>query len=121
MNALRQLLTDIDLRGYKAYKQLAGDYQFPSFLLRIDHVQGDPFANPSRCRLLIMAAQAEIRPSFFNTRSRSVALETFIGRSFTRAINQVVKGDRGDGMIVKMSIALYGWTSCSGAKCGAHS
>ena len=40
MDKLANLLDQIDRRGYKAYKQLQGDYQFPGFLLRIDHVQG---------------------------------------------------------------------------------
>jgi predicted ABC-class ATPase len=108
MNKLRQRLTEINYHGYKAYKQLVGDFQFPEFLLRIDHVQGDPFADPSRCRLFIKAAQAEIPLSFFNTRSRTIALEDFVGRSFSLAIKEVVKGDRGDGVSGKMSIAFYG-------------
>jgi predicted ABC-class ATPase len=53
MNKLAQLLDEIDHHGYQAYKKLVDDFQFPDFLLRIDHVQGNPFADPSRCRLFI--------------------------------------------------------------------
>jgi len=108
MNKLRQLLDEIDLHGYKAYKKLVGDFQFPEFLLRIDHVQGDPFADPSRCRIFIQATKATIPRSLFNTRSRTIALEDFLGRSFTDAIKQQVQGGRGDGMSGEMTVTNYG-------------
>ena len=38
---LRQLVTRIDHRSYPAYKDTKGMYQFPGYLLSIDHVQGD--------------------------------------------------------------------------------
>ena len=44
---LRTMLRSIDHKSYPAYKSLAGSYQFGSFILFIDHVQGDPFASPS--------------------------------------------------------------------------
>jgi predicted ABC-class ATPase len=108
MDKLRQLISTIDQCAYKAYKRLVGDYQFPDFLLRIDHVQGDPFADPSRCRVFIKAAHADILKSLYNTRSRSIALEDFLGRSFTNAIQMHVQGHRGDGMSGEMSVAVYG-------------
>ena len=37
---LRQLVTRIDHRSYPAYKDTKGMYQFPGYLLSIDHVQG---------------------------------------------------------------------------------
>ena len=43
---LRQTLYRIDGRGYKAYKDIAGTYQFADFTLTVDYVQGDPFAAP---------------------------------------------------------------------------
>lgn len=108
MNNLKQILNEIDHSGYKAYKQLAGDYHFPEFLLRIDHVQGDPFADPSRCRLFVNAGKIQIPESLFNNQSRTIALEDFIGRSVNDAIKQHVQGNRGDGMSGEISIALYG-------------
>lgn len=41
---LRNLLARIDRKGYPAYKDTRGAYQFPAYVLSIDHVQGDPFA-----------------------------------------------------------------------------
>lgn len=44
---LRSRLRSIDHRGYPAYKDLKGQYDFGNYTLSIDHVQGDPFAAPS--------------------------------------------------------------------------
>ncbi|MCW8887918.1 MAG: ABC-ATPase domain-containing protein [Gammaproteobacteria bacterium] len=108
MEQLRQQLETIDQRGYKAYKTLEGDFQFPDYLLRIDHVQGDPFADPSRCRLFINSDTVKIPDSLFSNRCRTVALEDFIGRSFARAIHSKVKGKRGSGRSGEVTIASYG-------------
>ena len=48
---LRELLGRIDRRGYPAYKDTAGRYQFQKYTLSIDHVQGDPFAADSHTYL----------------------------------------------------------------------
>jgi predicted ABC-class ATPase len=50
---LRATLDRIDGKGYKAYKELAGSFDFGTFVLHIDHVQGDPFAAPSRLRATV--------------------------------------------------------------------
>ena len=47
---LRDLLNRIDRRSYPAYKDTRGSYRFPGYVLFIDHVQGDPFAAPSKLR-----------------------------------------------------------------------
>ncbi len=45
-NDLKQLLLNIDRKGYPAYKGTKGSYRFGKYILCIDHVQGDPFAAP---------------------------------------------------------------------------
>ena len=50
---LKRIISKIEGRGYKAYKDLTGSYTFDSFDLIVDHVQSDPFASPSRFRALI--------------------------------------------------------------------
>ena len=52
-NDLKRELDRIDGRGYKSYKDLEGQYDFDKFILSIDHVQGDPFAAPSRIRVIV--------------------------------------------------------------------
>lgn len=108
MDALSQLLKQIDGRGYKAYKKLEGTFQFSDFRLRIDHVQGDPFADPSRCRIFIDAATIGLEPPLYANAVRRVALEDYLGRMFAAAINQHVKGDRGSGKSGEIAIARYG-------------
>ena len=50
---LSRMLRQIDRKSYPAYKQLRDEYQFPSYVLSIDHVQGDPFAAPSKVSIHI--------------------------------------------------------------------
>lgn len=55
---LRELLDRIDRRGYPAYKETRGAYQFGGYVLSIDHVQGDPFAAPSKVSIHIAGREA---------------------------------------------------------------
>ena len=41
-NDLQSQLKTIDHKSYPLYKSLRGSYQFPKYILSIDHVQGDP-------------------------------------------------------------------------------
>ena len=45
---LKKELLKIDHKSYGMYKTLGGSYSFGNYILYIDHVQGDPFASPSR-------------------------------------------------------------------------
>ncbi|MBN1222300.1 MAG: isopentenyl-diphosphate delta-isomerase, partial [Candidatus Aminicenantes bacterium] len=48
---LKMILSQIDGRGYKAYKDIEGTYDFGEYQLDIDRAQADPFAPPSRVRV----------------------------------------------------------------------
>ena len=50
---LKMQIEKIDGKSYRMYKDLEGEYDFGSFVLCIDHVQGDPFASPSRIRIVV--------------------------------------------------------------------
>ncbi|MCO6486877.1 MAG: ABC-ATPase domain-containing protein [Phaeodactylibacter sp.] len=91
---LRHLLRRIDGKGYKAYKDIQGQYVFENFELHIDYVQGDPFASPSRLRLRLPNRFPEWARQ---NRSREVALRDFLARQFARAIRRFAKGQRGSG------------------------
>ena len=58
---LKTLLNRIDHRGYPAYKDTKGTYQFPGYILSIDHVQGDPFASPSKVSVRVGGRTAGFR------------------------------------------------------------
>ena len=50
---LRKLLNEIHRKSYPAYKGTKGSYRFADYILHIDHVQGDPFASPSKVSVAI--------------------------------------------------------------------
>lgn len=94
---LRNTLSRIDGRGYKAYLDIRGEYNFDLFTLIIDHVQGDPFATPSRVRVMVPQRLAGFPKETFAGKSRSIALRDFITRRFYESARQYSKGSRGMG------------------------
>lgn len=96
-DSLQRKLKQIDGRGYKAYRQLRGSYTFPRFTLFVDHVQGDPFATPSRLRARVAREAAGFTADMHESPSRRTALEDYLARAFARAIARHVKGHRGTG------------------------
>ena len=95
--ALRSALHRIDGRNYKAYKALAGEWRLPGVTLFIDHVQGDPFAAPSRMRLRVDAGAGGWPEELHCTRVRRVAFEDFLARRAGAEIRRTVRGRRGSG------------------------
>jgi len=91
------LLSEIDGRGYKAYKQISGIYKIKKFTLMIDFVQGDPFASPSRIRVRVEQKTAGFPSILFSNKSRRMGFEDYITRRAGKAIKEVAKGNRGTG------------------------
>lgn len=95
---LKAILTRIDGRGYKAYKDIKGSYQLEKGItLIIDHVQGDPFAAPSEVRVRVDQQLAGFPAELFNNRIRKIALQDFLSREFNRQIQRITQGRRGSG------------------------
>ncbi|MDY6930627.1 MAG: ABC-ATPase domain-containing protein [Halobacteriota archaeon] len=94
---LRRVLQRIDSRGYKAYNDIKGRYDFECFTLFVDYVQRDPFAPPSQMRVRIGQDLAGFDVSLFNTNSREVALRDFLTRRFSDAAYRICKANRGTG------------------------
>lgn len=94
---LRQILNGIDGQGYKAYKDIQGAYEFGTFTLYVDYVQGDPFASPSKIRVRVPQRVAMLPTSLFNDGVRRMALEDWLARQVRRAIRQITHGERGTG------------------------
>jgi len=97
MEKLKRIISSIDHRGYKAYKQLKGSYSFDGFTLFIDYVQGDPFASPSRLRVRVPQKIAGFSKDLYSNKPRKTALEDFISRAFTRSIKKISRGIIGTG------------------------
>lgn len=95
MKRLRATLDRIDRKGYGAYKDLQGSYDFDEFSLTIDKVQRDPFAPPSLIR--IRTKDNRFDPALFGNPARRMAFEDFLTRCVDRAVRRVVRGNRGSG------------------------
>jgi predicted ABC-class ATPase len=86
---LEDTLRRIDGRGYKAYGDIRGGYSLSGGLeLHIDHVQGDPFAAPSKVRLRIDMQRAGIPAHWFDGPVRAIALRDALARELHRAIRR---------------------------------
>jgi len=105
---LRRTLQRIDGRGYKAYKDLAGCFAHTSFTLFIDHVQGDPFAAPSKIRIRVPSTVSTIPPDLFSNTTRRMALQDFLIRTVDASIRVNCQGHRGIGKSGLMSIDVGG-------------
>jgi predicted ABC-class ATPase len=94
---LRSTLRRIEGKGYKAYKDIEGDYDWGEFTLFIDHAQGDPFASPSLLRVRIPQRIALFPKDAYSSKSREIALRDFLTRRFLYASKKFCRGNRGTG------------------------
>ncbi|MFV9511506.1 ABC-ATPase domain-containing protein [Tepidibacillus sp. LV47] len=102
MQHLKEKLKQINGKGYKAYKEIQGTYQGEGFLLHIDHVQGDPFASPSRIRVEIPIRLTHIQKDWYHSLSRKIALTDYFTREVAKRIddfNPIINGTGKSGLI----------------------
>lgn len=85
---LRGILSRIDGRGYRAYQELRGSYSLGRFALEIAHVQGDPYAPPSRLHVRIPPAQAGFATAAQESPARRLGFEDYLGRALAGAIER---------------------------------
>jgi predicted ABC-class ATPase len=93
---LARFLSRIDGRGYKAYKEIGGEWELPGMTLAIDHVQGDPFAAPSRARIRIEASEAGFPDELRRPGARAVGVRCFLARRFAERAREMARS-RGSG------------------------
>ncbi len=105
---LRQLLDRIDHRGYPAYKDTKGAYQFGKYVLSIDHVQGDPFAAPSKLSVRVPGRMAGFPKELFDKKHKRIALQDELTRNFWNQIQQYSFQAKGSGKSGVISV-----TRCS--------
>ncbi|MEG4490969.1 ABC-ATPase domain-containing protein [Microcoleus sp. D3_18_C4] len=104
---LQRHLLQLDNRGYKAYKDIQGNYDFSEFTLIIDYVQGDPFASPSKFRVIVPPNIAQIPREHFNSRSREIALRDYLTRQFDQAAHSI-SSKRGTGKSGMIAVTRFG-------------
>ena len=94
---LKRLLTSIDHKSYPAYKDVRGAYDFNTYILSIAHVQGDPFASPSKVSVQVRHAKAGFPAELFDTPWKKTALEDYLLRCFSREIGRLSFKAKGSG------------------------
>lgn len=99
---LEQLLLSVHRKGYPAYKDTRGVYQFQDYKLSIDHVQGDPFASPSKVSVRVQGKDAGFPQEYYSVPHRGIALADYLSRRVHRRIAKDgfrVKGSGKSGLI----------------------
>lgn len=105
---LKRQLENIDHKGYPAYKSVQGSYDFIDYILSIDHVQGDPFASPSKLSIFIPQDIAKYPSTMFDTFYKQEALEDYLVRQFGREIEKYNFKAKGSGKSGLLSISHPG-------------
>lgn len=102
---LKELLKKIDHKGYPAYKEARGQYQFPGYVLNIDHVQGDPFAAPSKVSVEVKGAQAGFPQYLYDKKHKRIALQDYLLRQFGKEVSVFAFQAKGSGKSGLMSVS----------------
>ena len=116
---LKKDLYRINHKSYGMYKELRGSYRYDRFILHIDHVQGDPFASPSRMRLEVDARDHGFPEEYYretgrekqeaeNIRQRKITLEDQVLRKFRRELYHMDRSVSGSGKSGRISTCPVG-------------
>lgn len=105
---LQTKLRSIDRRGYPAYKDLRGEYDFGDYVLSIDHVQGDPFAAPSRVSVHVPAARAGFPKEYFDKKVKRITLQDHLTRLFARELKGGSFQAKGSGKSGLLAVSRCG-------------
>lgn len=115
---LQTLLRIIDRKSYPAYKDTRGEYGFDRYVLSIDHVQGDPFAAPSRVSIHVGGKAAGFPSELYQKKFRRIALQDHLLRLFGKEAEKYNFKARGSGKSGLLSVSRCGQevlerTACS--------
>ena len=94
---LAATLERLDGRGYKAYRDIEGEWAFSEFKLFVDRVQADPFAAPSKLRIRIPLSIIELPARTLGNPIRRVAAASWLAHAFRRSIREVGPKRAGTG------------------------
>lgn len=114
---LRKQLRAIHKKSYPAYKSLQGAYAFPGYEFYIDHVQGDPFASPSRVSIRVDHKENGFPSSYYQEHHTKTALEDFLIRKFYQAAAPYQKKAAGSGKSGLIAISRCGQEILSRTAC----
>ncbi len=117
---LRNLLMRIDHRGYPAYKDTKGKYQFDQYVLSIDHVQGDPFASPSKVSLLVPGRIAGFGKECYETKERQIAFQDYLLRRMYLKVKDFSFKAKGSGKSGLIGISRPGQEILERSACSVN-
>ncbi|MFB9860436.1 ABC-ATPase domain-containing protein [Salinicoccus siamensis] len=101
---LKSILNKLDGQKYGTYKQLKGTYQFDRFKLAIDHVQVDPYAPPSKMRIIMNRDTAGIPAELLDSKDKIIAVADFLTRAFGESIKKHKNGAKMNSKNIKILI-----------------
>ncbi len=107
-NELQGKLRSIDHRGYPAYKELRGEYDFGGYVLSVDHVQGDPFAAPSRVSVHVPMAKAGFPKEYLERKEKRITFQDHLTRLFAREIRGGSFQAKGSGKSGLLAVSRCG-------------
>ncbi|MDO4639559.1 MAG: ABC-ATPase domain-containing protein [Leptotrichia hongkongensis] len=94
---LEKILFSMDGKSYSAYKSLKEEYKFEKYVLAIDHVQSDPYAPPSKMRIIMDRKICGIPYELTDTKDKNIAVSDFLTRNFYREIQKSGNDSTGTG------------------------
>ena len=94
---LEKILFSMDGKSYSLYKSLKGEYRFEKYILAIDHVQSDPYAPPSKMRVIMDRKICGIPCELTDTKDKNIAVSDFLTRNFYREIQKSGNDSTGTG------------------------
>ena len=80
MIKLKEKLIELHNKNYSLYKSIKNSYDFDRYTLKFDHIQGDPYATPSKIRLILNSKQHEISKLIVTDPIKNKAICDFINR-----------------------------------------
>lgn len=103
---------ELDGAGYGAYKQLTGTYhdEGRGWQLVVDRVQSDPFAAPSKVRVIVPRDDLDLDPEFTHSRLDRVAVADALAREVAAYLTEEAPtaGRSGSGKSNTISIGALG-------------
>ncbi len=87
MKRLKEKLESIHKKPYGFYKGLKGTYNYVDFSIVFEHIQGDPYANPSNVCISIPFEKSGFPEEWLEDKECQIALGDFLCRILSKAFS----------------------------------
>ncbi|WBW97646.1 ABC-ATPase domain-containing protein [Oceanirhabdus sp. W0125-5] len=92
------LLKRLNGKGYKAYKEIQGQsFNLGFFEIRFDYIQGDPFASPSKIRIIVENNKHGFPGKYYKNKIREIAFKDYLTRIISNNIYSIYDRVSGSG------------------------